>query len=387
MKKKDAKNPKQKKVKPQKKGIRLSTIVELFMFVTGILLTAMFFLPVYKEPVVYDSDYFCVDNLFNFFPEGSASYLGLAGRFLDNRNIAVTIMIFAIMLVMPILLLILTFPKLRKMSAFSIFPIALLVGGQFFLGVGFTVEQVFTKSVLINVAFEGLQFAPFGYIYNILVFQLPALYILFIIQSLIESRRMKKEAKVVAAGINNQSFDMGQNAAYNQSIAQETNGQFASNQQLGAQTSFGQVPAYNNQNNFYYGAPENGPQTPEENAYLRDDEENAASVARSDALDAADDNAAANTQGNAQDTQPSFSSSEDNALSGVSSDDENTTQNDDSMVMGTSTDNKENASSSAFDSDNANKEPVKIQPAFCQQCGAKLEEGALFCMQCGTPVN
>ena len=54
MKKKNAQNPQQFQAAPPKRGMRLSTIIDVFMFITGILLTAMFFLPVYKDTVSYN---------------------------------------------------------------------------------------------------------------------------------------------------------------------------------------------------------------------------------------------------------------------------------------------------------------------------------------------
>ena len=183
MKKKNAQNPQQFQAAPPKRGMRLSTIIDVFMFITGILLTAMFFLPVYKDTVSYNKDFFKLDNLLGFFPDNAASYFGLAGKFLDDRNVAVTVMIFAFMFVMPILLAVLTFPKLRKLSGLAIIPIIVLVSGQFFFGAGFVIEQ------------KALELAPIGFCYSVLIFQLPALYIIFIIQSIIEAGRLKKELK------------------------------------------------------------------------------------------------------------------------------------------------------------------------------------------------
>ena len=183
MKKKNAQNPQQFQAAPPKRGMRLSTIIDVFMFITGILLTAMFFLPVYKDTVSYNKDFFKLDNLLGFFPDNAASYFGLAGKFLDDRNVAVTVMIFAFMFVMPILLAVLTFPKLRKLSGLAIIPIIVLVSGQFFFGAGFVIEQ------------KALELAPIGFCYSVLIFQLPALYIIYIIQSIIEAGRLKKELK------------------------------------------------------------------------------------------------------------------------------------------------------------------------------------------------
>ncbi|SES36207.1 zinc-ribbon domain-containing protein [Butyrivibrio fibrisolvens] len=183
MKKKNAQNPQQFQAAPPKRGMRLSTIIDVFMFITGILLTAMFFLPVYKDTVSYNKDFFKLDNLLGFFPDNAASYFGLAGKFLDDRNVAVTVMIFAFMFVMPILLAVLTFPKLRKLSGLAIIPIIVLVSGQFFFGAGFVIEQ------------KALELAPIGFCYSVLIFQLPALYTIFIIQSIIEAGRLKKELK------------------------------------------------------------------------------------------------------------------------------------------------------------------------------------------------
>ena len=183
MKKKNAQNPQQFQTAPPKRGMRLSTIIDVFMFITGILLTAMFFLPVYKDTVSYNKDFFKLDNLLGFFPDNAASYFGLAGKFLDDRNVAVTVMIFAFMFVMPILLAVLTFPKLRKLSGLAIIPIIVLVSGQFFFGAGFVIEQ------------KALELAPIGFCYSVLIFQLPALYIIYIIQSIIEAGRLKKELK------------------------------------------------------------------------------------------------------------------------------------------------------------------------------------------------
>lgn len=183
MKKKNAQNPQQFQAAPPKRGMRLSTIIDVFMFITGILLTVMFFLPVYKDTVSYNKDFFKLDNLLGFFPDNAASYFGLAGKFLDDRNVAVTVMIFAFMFVMPILLAVLTFPKLRKLSGLAIIPIIVLVSGQFFFGAGFVIEQ------------KALELAPIGFCYSVLIFQLPALYIIFIIQSIIEAGRLKKELK------------------------------------------------------------------------------------------------------------------------------------------------------------------------------------------------
>ena len=188
MKKKNAQNPQQFQAAPPKRGMRLSTIIDVFMFITGILLTAMFFLPVYKDKVSYNKDFFKLDNLLGFFTDKSESYFKLASMFftgegVEQPSLAVAIMIYTFMLVMPILLAVLTFPKLRKISGLAVIPIIVLVCGQFFFGAGFIFEQ------------KSLELAPFGFCYSVLVFQLPALYIIYIIQSIIEAGRLKKELK------------------------------------------------------------------------------------------------------------------------------------------------------------------------------------------------
>lgn len=343
MKKKDKQNMQQLQASQPKRGIRLSTIIDVFMFITGILLTVMFFLPVYKDTVTYNKDFFKLDNLIGFFPDNAASYMGLAGRFLDDRNIAVTIMIIAFMLVMPILLAVLTFPKLRKISALSVLPIIVLVAGQFFFGSGFVVEQ------------KALEFAPFGYFYNVLIFQLPVLYILFIIQSIIEAGRMKKEAKNAPVNntpvnnipdpmyqqqMNNQPFGMPQ-GGYNQPMGQ----------QYAPQGGFEQPVSPVNDQQFE--APLDDVQQAQERV-----EETFSSVEEHV------DNIVAAPETVAEDVAETVSENVSEATSEV----------------------QEEVVEMAAPSSET-EQPVRMQPAFCQQCGARLEQGALFCMQCGAPVK
>lgn len=395
MKKKDNQNMQQFQAAPPKKGIRLSTIVEVFMFITGILLTAMFFLPVYKDTVKYDSDYFKLDNLLNVFPDNAASYFGLAGRFLDERNIAVTVMIFAFMLVMPILLAVLTFPKLRKLSALSIIPVVVLVVGQFFFGMGFTVEQ------------RALELAPIGYCYSVLVFQLPTLYLIFIIQSIIEKGRMKKEAKNAPAmdpsyqqqfapqggfgqptegpqfggpqgGFGQQPPMNEQQFAPQGGFGQPMGGpQFggpqggfgqpapSNEQQFAPQNDFQQAPSFNQQpqNDFFAEAPVNevkAPEVVEEAPAAPEPVFGAEEVVKEAPAETVE--APAFNEGVTEDLS-------ENAPEVAPEVTENATGTIDASVAP------------------AAEEPVKMQPAFCQQCGAKLEQGALFCMQCGSPVK
>ncbi|MCR5772728.1 MAG: zinc-ribbon domain-containing protein [Butyrivibrio sp.] len=401
MKKKDKQNAQQVQARPPKKGIRLSTIIDVFMFITGILLTIMFFLPVYKDAVAYDSNYFKFDNLFNIFPDNAASYLGLAGRFLDDRNVAVTIMIFSFMFVMPILLAVFTFPKLRKISALAILPIIILVGGQFFFGAGFIIEQ------------KALEFAPLGFFYSILIFELPVLYIIFIIQSIIEAGRIKKEAKnaPVVNNIPDPSYQQyGPQGGFGQPMGQEfvpqggygqpqpqqfggPQGDFGqpmgqqympqggfeqqsqpmNNQQFASQDNFQQAPVNEQQpqNNFYSAEPSYNSQMQEEVSETVAENTSNVYDNASNAFEAAD-NAS-------EKVEEAVTENLSEAVEEVSEKVEEA--NEASEVKEVKEEVKDTLNAAAAE------EPVKMQPAFCQQCGAKLEPGALFCMQCGAPVK
>ena len=387
MKKKDTQNQQQVQAAPPKKGIRLSTIVEVFMFITGILLTAMFFLPVYKDTVKYNSDYFKLDNLLNVFPDNAASYLGLAGRFLDDRNVAVTVMIFAFMLVMPILLAVLTFPKLRKISALSIIPIIILVAGQFFFGFGFTVEQ------------KALELAPFGYFYSVLVFQLPMMYLIFIIQSIIEKGRMKREAKNAPA----------MDPSYQQFAPQGGFGQqpMEGPQFGGPQGGFGQQPPMNDQQfapQGGFGQPMEGPQfggpqggfgqpapMNDQQFAPKNDFQQAPSFneqPQNSFVTEAPEPAPAPEPVFAE---PSFSAAAEPVVEApVNFEEAKESVTEDlsekAPEVAETVDNTVGTIDASIEAPQA-EEPVKMQPAFCQQCGAKLEQGALFCMQCGSPVK
>ncbi|WP_027218698.1 zinc ribbon domain-containing protein [Butyrivibrio fibrisolvens] len=443
MKKKNAQNPQQFQAAPPKRGMRLSTIIDVFMFITGILLTAMFFLPVYKDTVSYNKDFFKLDNLLGFFPDNAASYFGLAGKFLDDRNVAVTVMIFAFMFVMPILLAVLTFPKLRKLSGLAIIPIIVLVSGQFFFGAGFVIEQ------------KALELAPIGFCYSVLIFQLPALYIIYIIQSIIEAGRLKKELKnapnmgapAPAFGqpmggqqfgpqggfqpMNDQQFGpqggFGQPVNDQQFAPQGGFAQPANDQQFGPQNGFAQpaadqqygmpqeqfqqAPAFEQpQNNFYSEAPVNEIPAPsyEENVNEAPSFDNAAEAAQnatenfeevnetagavSEAVDNGSDNAFDNSADNEADN--SFGNVSADSSESVSG---NTTEFDSQAPVAETSNTAPSYAEPAPEATPEQtsftapaqeaQEPVKMQPAFCQHCGAKLEQGALFCMQCGAPIK
>ena len=381
MKKKDKQNMQQLQASQPKRGIRLSTIIDVFMFITGILLTVMFFLPVYKDTVTYNKDFFKLDNLIGFFPDNAASYMGLAGRFLDDRNIAVTIMIIAFMLVMPILLAVLTFPKLRKISALSVLPIIVLVAGQFFFGSGFVVEQ------------KALEFAPFGYFYNVLIFQLPVLYILFIIQSIIEAGRMKKEAKNAPVNntpvnnipvnnipdpmyqqqMNNQPFGMPQ-GGYNQPMGQ----------QYAPQGGFEQpVPPVNDQS---FGMPQGGFNQPMGQQYApQGGFEQPVSPVNDQQFEAPLDDVQ-QAQERVEETFSSVEEHVDNIVAAPETVAEDVAETVSENVSEATSEVQEEVVEMAAPSSET-EQPVRMQPAFCQQCGARLEQGALFCMQCGAPVK
>lgn len=439
MKKKNAQNPQQFQAAPPKRGMRLSTIIDVFMFITGILLTAMFFLPVYKDTVSYNKDFFKLDNLLGFFPDNAASYFGLAGKFLDDRNVAVTVMIFAFMFVMPILLAVLTFPKLRKLSGLAIIPIIVLVSGQFFFGAGFVIEQ------------KALELAPIGFCYSVLIFQLPALYIIFIIQSIIEAGRLKKELKnapnmgapTPAFGqpmggqqfgpqggfqpMNDQQFGpqggFGQPVNDQQFAPQGGFAQPANDQQFGPQNGFAQpaadqqygmpqeqfqqAPSFEQQqNNFYSEAPVNEIPAPSyeetvneapsfdnaaeaaQNATENFEEVNETAGVAAEAVDNGSDNAFDNSSENEADN--SFGNVSADSSESVSG---NTTEFESQAPVSETSNTAPSYAEPAPEQTSFTapaqeaQEPVKMQPAFCQHCGAKLEQGALFCMQCGAPIK
>ncbi len=412
MKKKDTQNQQQVQAAPPKKGIRLSTIVEVFMFITGILLTAMFFLPVYKDTVKYNSDYFKLDNLLNVFPDNAASYLDLAGRFLDDRNVAVTVMIFAFMLVMPILLAVLTFPKLRKISALSIIPIIILVAGQFFFGFGFTVEQ------------KALELAPFGYFYSVLVFQLPMMYLIFIIQSIIEKGRMKREAKNAPAmdpsyqqfapqgGFGQQPMEGPQFGGPQGGFGQQPP---MNDQQFAPQGGFGQQPPMNDQQfapQSGFGQPMEGPQfggpqggfgqpapmsdqqfAPQNDfqqaPFFNEQPQNSFVTEAPEPAPAPEPVPVPAPE--PVFAEPAFSATAEPVVEApVNFEEAKESVTEDlsekAPEVAETVDNTVGTIDASIEAPQA-EEPVKMQPAFCQQCGAKLEQGALFCMQCGSPVK
>lgn len=447
MKKKNAQNPQQFQAAPPKRGMRLSTIIDVFMFISGILITAMFFLPVYKDTVNYNKDFFKLSNLLDVFPDNAQSYLKLAYRFftgdgVEQASLPVTIMIVTFMFVMPILLAVLTFPKLRKISGFAIIPIIVLVCGQFFFGAGFAIEQ------------KSLELASLGFFYSVLIFQLPALYIIYIIQSIIEGSRLKKELKNApnmgapapafgqpASGqqfgpqggfqpMNDQQFvpqgGFGQPMNDQQFVPQGGFAQPVNDQQFGPQGGFSQplndqqfgmpqeqfqqAPSFEQpHNNSFAEAPVNEIPAP---AYFEQAPVNEApafgdtaeaSQSAAETFEEVNETAGAVSEAFDNEADTTFESASDNESG-------NTTDNvSENVAVNASENVAENAAE--FESQSPvsetsyaapeptpepapftapvqeTQEPVRMQPAFCQHCGAKLEQGALFCMQCGAPIK
>lgn len=340
-----------------KKKFRVSTVTQLFMMLDGIFLVLAFFLPLYKNTVTYTDPYFSSENLFSLRPDGAISYMGLAAQFLDNGNAAVFLMILALLLVVPLILILVTFPKLRTFSYFAILPIIGILFCHTFLGLGFTVEQ------------KALEFTTLGLLYSIGAAQLPCLYLLFVIQSPIEAAQRKKEEKAngaAPASVTQQNTAADAQPSAMAQPVMEKNLQAAQNPQASRAAEYSQPmqqPAAPQQrpiseypkeftsrpDNNYYGGPELGPQSKEEEAYQQDESFDMESIEpKEKAPEAAEEDI--------------FSEAE---VSDESAED---------VVA------FDNGQEPAADTDSK-------EVAYCEECGAKLEPGAKFCMQCGAPIN
>jgi|GEM_PF-6648744 len=325
-----------------KKRFRCSTLVQIFMMLISLCMTGMFFLPLFKDSVTYSNDFFTSKNLLDFYPDGAVSYMELAGKFLDNGNAPVFVMIIALLLVLPILLILISFPKARRFTYMSIIPIIGIVLGHAFLSLGFVVEQ------------KALEFTLLGYIYSALASQLLLMYIFFLIMSIIEASQFRKEAKLAAKTSGVMQGQKKQNKANKKN--EETK-----------------------PNEFYSGAPENGPYTKEEDDYQKDSEA-ADTVKEFDVKANANDdfeNASMTTDSNKEIADDATNIRDNGNFSNV-----NEVENDDKSSSKENV--AENASFSGKQPDA--DESVKMAPKFCQVCGAKLEEGAQFCIQCGSMV-
>ncbi|WP_026508324.1 hypothetical protein [Butyrivibrio sp. MC2013] len=170
------------------KKFRSSTLLQIAMMLISIVISISFLLPIFRPKLDYslEGPFFSSANLFNLWPEGGMSYLGLASRFLDSGRFGIFFMMIALLMLMPIALAVICYPRLRKLSYFGILPIIGMIFAHLYLGLGFTIEQA------------ALDFTFLGIVYGALLSQLPILYILFVILSVIENMQIKKESKLMA---------------------------------------------------------------------------------------------------------------------------------------------------------------------------------------------
>ena len=340
-----------------KKKFRGSTLVQILTMIISLFISAGFILPVYKESASYSSNYFTMEHFFKLRPENSSSYLGIAAKFLDAGNAKVAALMFVLLFIVPVLLIVFTFPKLRKLTYFSVILSAAIVWMHLFLMLGFTIEQ------------KKLEITAVGVGYTMFVMQLPIMYVLYVLLSIIENVQLRKEKKANQNqdGNNQSNINMNQNMNQNAGFYQE-NGMPVNNQ-------FSGMPSY----------PQSYPQdrVMETNPNLKFDLDLSASETANVPLDSGkefdskvhQDMYAQPVNLEDEPKQP--------APEVYFTNPENEEPKEDTEALETA----KVADILPFESaEEANKSEEK--PArYCARCGAKLLDNAVFCIKCGAAID